>query len=152
MTFVRTLFLIAFALIALEANAVFSGFAYVTPETEADYPIEVCVDQSGTGPIEVSVQFEHGSKRGWLITTHHYLDRHSQEFRQILWDDSATDSPIESISRLQYDGETEITRVSVPRELFARSYLYFDFPRPVYDGGWYYSVDLSTFSGVDEDC
>lgn len=150
---IRAAFLAAIVLFATKANAVFSAFAYVTPETQEQYGFEVCLDRGSldTESVNVSVRSERPMKGGWLITTFRYVEPEGQEFRRFIWDETAEDSPIESIAELRYDEESGTPIVSVPRDTLLRSYLYFDFPQPVFDGGYYFSIDLSTFAGFESD-
>ena len=149
----RAVFLAAVVLFAIKANAAFSAFAHVTPETQEQYGFEVCVDRGAldTESVNVSVRAERPLRGGWQITTFRYVEPEGQEFRRFIWDETAEDSPIESIAELRYDDESGMPIVSVPRGAFMRSYLYFDFPEPVFDGGYYFSIDLSTFAGFDSD-
>ncbi len=149
----RTALLLAVMLFSAATIAVFSAFAHITPDTQKQFGFEVCVEQGilDTDPVEVSVRAEGPLTGGWLITTSEYVGPEDQEFRQYIWYDTVSESPIESIENLRYDEENGVSRASVPREVFLRSYLYYDFSEPVFDGGYYYSIDLSTFAGFDSD-
>ncbi len=151
----RSLPLLLLALFAFEANAAFSMFVHVTPENQKEYGFHVCVDRNylDTELVEVRIRGEQPLRGGWLIITHEYVDESGQQFREYIWNDNATDSPIESITDLQHDEEYGVTRVLLPQDAFPRSYLYFDFPEPVFDGGFYFSIDLSTFAdSAKDDC
>ena len=130
-------------------------FVHVTPENQEEYGFDVCVDRDylDMDLIEVMIRGERPLRGGWLITTREYVDPSGQQFRQYIWDETAADSPIESITDLAHDEEAGVTRVLLPRDIFPRSYLYFDFPEPVFDGGFYFSIDLSTFAEIaGDDC
>ena len=144
----------ALMLVASAASAAFSQFVHVTPENQDEYGFGVCVDWNYLDMelVEVMISGERPLRGGWLITTHEYVDPAGQQFRQYIWGETA-DSPIESITDLQHDEEAGVTRVLLPREMFSRTYLYFDFPEPVFDGGFFFSIDLSTYAdSAKDDC
>ncbi len=138
-------------LIATVGNARWSAFAHVTPETREDFDLPVCVVSTKTGRENVTIQVQTYepsgfSKVAWLITTTEHLDSTDQEFRKYIWNDTESDSPIISIELLERQSEIEGISVTLPQSEMRRAYIYVDFPRPVNDGGYYYSIDLATFA------
>lgn len=156
-------------LISGDAIAAWAALANVTPETREEYGIEVCVSQSkvepGTAVIRLPMpepskdEFEQIFGRAtWLITTSKYVEPMDQGFRVYIWDDvvpeeRGLESPIQSIELLEWREDIEGVEVEISKDLMERSYLYIDYQQMVIDGGYYYSIDLSTFVDTDDgDC
>ena len=149
----RSTLFAALVLVASVAGAAFSAFVHVTPDNQQEHGFDVCINRNYLDMqlTEIRIRGERPLKGGWLITTREYVEPSGQRFREYIWDDSIDDSPIESITELQHDEEAGATRVLMPQEMLSRSYLYFDFPEPVFDGGFFYSIDLSTFAQFDSE-
>ena len=143
--------LLAAVLLWSTAAAVFSALAHITPDTQAEFGFDVCVDQGAldSGYVDVGVRWVRPLPGGWLITTTEYVEPDGQAFRRYIWNDAISESPIESIERLRFDDEAGASVARVPRELLSRSYMYYDSSEPIFDGGFFYSIDLSTFAGHD---
>ena len=147
-----TVLLATLLLIAHGALADWAKFVHVTPDTRAEYRIEVCVSTSESKLNTVMVVVPLGElseQDAWLITTGSYVGPKYQEFREFLWSDRRDDSPITSITKLEYLHKSFVL-VEISEVKMSGSYIYVDYPTPVFDGGYYYSVDLGTFIGVDD--
>lgn len=141
------------------ALAVFSEFVHITPETRDDYGLEVCVssDAKDINGVLIRVRIPRdGHKVAWLITSTSHLDPEKQKFRNHIWKDPdgnspSSDSPIVKISLLGHsDSDPENVHIEIPRSEMSNSYVYVDFPYAVFDGGYFYSVDLDAFSEIDD--
>jgi hypothetical protein len=145
---VKRFALIFLVLYAAPCYATWSGLAHVTPETQEKFKIRVCIAEVPTDnlSVEVYVWTRRADATGWVITTKEYVQPSRQSFRRYIWNDQIDDSPIESIESIEYDEVPIPIRVYLNRSLLSRSYVYFDWPTPIFDGGYYYSIDLSTFA------
>jgi len=147
--------LLFFTVYAISAHATWSALAHVTPETQDKYNVRVCIaDVPWNKPtVDVFVWFPTPRGSGWIITTREYVQPNEQGFRRYIWNNEIEESPIESISAIEYDEVKIPTRTQVTKGLLSRSYLYFDAPTPIFDGGYYFSIDLSTYADhVQTEC
>ena len=146
-------------LAAQGALAVFSEFVHITPERRDDYGLEVCVssDAKDINSVLIRVRIpKDGHKVAWLITSTSHLDPEEQKFLNNIWKDPegkspSSDSPIVKLSLIEHtDGDPENVQIERPRGEMSNSYVYVDFPNVVFDGGYFYSVDLDAFSEIDD--
>lgn len=151
-------------LLPVTAFAVWSAFAHVTPDTREEYDMPVCVASMPNAPDLVRIRFplaDDRHKNAWLIITKTYLPAEQQEFRRYLWADSHIPELelVSEVSNLRSTigrdagiDEPELAEIQIARELMSRAYVYIDFPHATFDGGYYYSIDLSTFVDAEDDC
>lgn len=150
-----------FAVLALlfmagQVQASWSAFAQVTPETENRYDIDVSVTpvEGSESRYFVTIDDISFAQHAWLIVTSKEQPDEQQELRYHIW---ASDLSVENIiilARLNPNGE-EVSggtadgrnsyEIVMDSELLKHAYIYIDYPTTIFDGGYYYSVDLNAF-------
>ncbi len=147
-----SIFLLFFTTTAL---GMFSEFIHITPETRNKFDMPVCVTSATEAPSAKKIVFQllRGSeieKHAWLIVTREYLYPKNQNFRSYIWESPKFDSNVEvhvKINNLENEDKAEVI---ISEYLMDRAYIYIDFPHAIFDGGYYYSIDLSTFKDIDD--
>ena len=142
-------------LYSVAAYARWSALAHVTPDTQEKYRLRVCIAEVPYDRlfVEIFVWLRGAGANGWVITTREYVQPSEQGFRRYIWSDRIDESPIESIESIEYDEVLNPARAYLPKSRLSRSYVYFDWPTTVADGGYYYSIDLSTYAGhIQNEC
>ena len=69
---------------------------------------------------------------------------YKQDFRNYIWSKIPNRDDILVKAALLPTEEMKIQFV-LDKDLAMKSYVYIDFPKPVLDGGYYYSIDLKTY-------
>lgn len=155
--FIAHIIILIFILVAIPANATWSSFAYVTPETENNYGLKIEVskieNEKGKYRTKIFGITNDEMKQAWLIISSEKLTENEQNLRSYIWESikpskyilvKAKLNPNKSFSfeTKKKPGHYEVDLSSVMME---RAYIYIDFPVKVYDGGWYYSIDLPAY-------
>ena len=139
------------------AIAAFSSFVVITPENEAKHPFLIqpqpVENQANLTRIRVIGPVD-GHKKVWLIMCKQTLRPASQNFRSTIWEAIENDKEIVKISQLK-SGQISLSEtgsqqyayveVVLSSDEMKRSYIYIDYPGEVYDGGYYYSIDLAYY-------
>ena len=143
MTATTTFIAIFFASIA---SASWSAFANVNQKNQSKYKITVKTSVSKNDQITYQIKApmvgEH--KHCWLIICKSKLKLKQQEFRDYIWNDKSDRSDVWLKVPVVPD-KKGIIQFTIHKEFIPRSYIYIDFPHMVFDGGYYYSIDLSTY-------
>jgi hypothetical protein len=131
------------------ARAAWSGFANVYRGNESDYDIRVDVshDDHQRYHYRLTVPMVGEHKQCWLILTKSSLALPHRAFRQYIWDPHSGRTDILLHTPLIPTASHEI-QFTIHQDLLSQSYVYIDFPHVVLDGGYYYTIDLSSY--VDE--
>lgn len=106
--------------------------------------------------ITISVPYQDGQKKYWLIVSDKQLPQSKQNFRKMIWDvkvmplDITLMVPLrnpfkENCGKLQNKEEKLYTQIVLPRTMAMHSYIYYDYPTFVMDGGFYYSIDIPSY-------
>ena len=154
---VALLFFVLAASIIRPAFAAFSEFVVITPANDSEHGFLIRAktvtgrtDQTRVrviGPI-------NGDKIVWLVLCKNTLQRDEQNFRTVIWGEDKARKDITRVVRLnpgrimvpESGGyEQAYVEITLSDEHMARGYIYIDYPRPVDDGGYYYSVDLAYY-------
>ncbi len=140
-----------------QAQADWSGFAHVTPSSEAELKLKVSMTPVENQPGKYSVKLEavgYNHKLAWLIIAKNALSPDGQQLRDYIWSGAKTEQDILVKVKLMPTGiggfaqkeETEkFYVIELSSNLIERSYIYIDFPSPVFDGGYYYSIDIGAY-------
>ena len=150
------LFLLLFA---QQAIASWSAFAVVTPESQSRYDVDIksSVSNSGTCTVKFdAIQYPH--KHAWLILTSRKLSKREQELRYFIWEHTNAPPSLILISKISpatdqmkfmdYGNVNDAYyEILVKNQSGHNAYIYIDYPRPVDDGGYYYSIDLGAYCG-----
>lgn len=145
--------------------ASWSQYAYVTPETETKYKLNVHVEPANSKNAAYLIRLEavaFPSKQAWLIVTPKPLSPSEQDQRSRFWGDKLNTENVDSIVPLRPTGipifpqsneikSEKFYEVVIPADQMDRTYIYIDFPTPVDDGGYFYSIDLGAYLPSDED-
>ena len=139
------------------AQASWSDFAHVTPETQQKYKLDVEISPVAGRKNIYRIKFNAvGSrhKQAWLIVAAATLSREEQKLRDLIWQSIPPKKEIfvkvllksmKANWKSSKDDMSQHYQVELSAELAKRSYIYIDFPFMVADGGYYYSIDLGTF-------
>ncbi len=155
-TLKKKLLLIVWLSLVNAAFAASSQFVVVTPANEAQHPflvqVKAVADDDERSRVRVIAAVD-GGQRAWLILCKTYLNSSGQNFRNVLWF-SAKNQNIERVTRLAPEQTTlsesgeksySYVEVELSYEQMRRAYIYIDYPRPIDDGGDYYSIDLAYY-------
>ncbi len=141
---------------ATAAMAAFSSFVVITPENEAEHRFLVQVQAVADSPDRSRVRVvgavvEH--LRVWLVICRTPVHADEQHFRYVFWFDARNEN-IERYTQLFPEQTTlpesgdqlySYVEAELSHEQMRRAYIYIDHPRPVDDGGYYYSIDLAYY-------
>lgn len=146
--------------VASTAMAAFSRFVVITPANEAKYPLLIQVEAvpGHERRSRIRVVGDVGSdQRAWLVVCRESVDPGGQYFRDVFWFD-AKDANIERYIQL-FSEQTRVpgrgdhlypyVELELSHEQMRRAYIYIDYPYPVDDGGYYYSIDLAYYLESD---
>lgn len=133
-----------------QATAAWSGFAHVTPDTEAEYSIEVLVEQDTGREDMFRIRLnaiEGGYKNAWLVVAEERLSAAEQERRRYTWVGVPHGKGVMIKAPLYPVGDSNerYYEVELSAEVIRKAYVYIDYPVPVLDGGYYYSIDLPAY-------
>ena len=140
--------------------AIFSAFAVVQPGSEHEKKLKIeVVSENKSEVCSISfLLFGYDHKHAWLVIAKEPIPKEEQELRAVIWGEKERPNSIELVTKLspmKYEQVTEENylyskyTVTINRDLASRSYVYIDFPRMVFDGGYYYSIPLSGYCGND---
>ena len=154
-------FLLLFISLTLSAHTLanWSRYAHVTPKSENAYDLNVYVSPTNEENTTYLIRLpaiSFPSKQAWLIVTPKPISPKEQNQRTRFWGDDLNTKNIESIIPLRPNGipifsqadEPDIEKyyeVIIPAHEADRAYIYIDFPTPVSDGGYFYSIDIGSY-------
>lgn len=157
----KSVVFILIVIFSLQAQAQFSCFEQI--ESDSDYMEHwmheeihsLRVEKRDDGSFLVKVP-ELSRKHVWLITCSGELADDQNEFRESIWksdlNDSHIDVPVEpgdspapSCTKDDLRAENGFVEVVLSANLMSRSYIYIDYPRPLFDGGCYYTINLPAY-------
>ncbi len=138
------------------AMASTSGLVVITPDNEAEHPFRVQAQTVGSQRDRSRVRIfgaPRGGQRAWLIVCKTHVHAERQDFRHVLWSDSWNANieryiqlfPEQAASPEMDSKLSSYVEVELSHEQMRRAYIYIDYPRPVDDGGAYYSIDLAYY-------
>ena len=145
-----------FLLYAQSAFAIFSAFEIINPSTQIKHNISVEITEKKENKLyyDIKITKVGGHKHAWLIESTKQLQPDDLEFREYIWSGKDDNNHVKSIRKIEVlEGELVpdkkqpklYLKVSIPKEKIDRSYIYLDFPSIVFDGGYYYAIDLSSY-------
>lgn len=128
------------------AYGIFSQFVHISNGNEKEHNIKVNVEakenQNYKYKIKLPMLDDH--KHCWLIICKDKLPPEKQNFRNYIWYDGPARYDIILKSKMQPTSDKEIQFI-LNKDFIKKSYVYIDFSQPVFDGGFYYSIDLDTY-------
>jgi len=140
-----------------QADARFSRFVSVTPESEHQFDIKVLMEPVHNNPNKISIKFngvKSGSKVVWLIVASSQISMEEQNFRTFIWSKPKSNrdilikaqlSPSSKMGSRQKNITEKYYELEIDSKLINQSYVYIDFPTAVRDGGYYYTIDLAAY-------
>jgi hypothetical protein len=154
----KSVVFVLIAIISLQSHAGFSMFLNVEPDTpyELDEGIEsMRVEKMEDGSFLVKVP-EFLFKHIWLITCNWELKDDQKELRDDIWKSNKDDRVLDVTAKQGDNSAQTCTKdvmsaedgfvdVILSDDFMSRSYIYIDYPNPVFDGGYYYSIDLPAY-------
>lgn len=143
-------------LVSFPALALFSEFVSVSPTNEISHQDMRPTIKSQGNNVVINVPYIEGEQKYWLIISDQRLPKHKQNFREAIWSVNAVHSGIMLIAPLGYQFQQQRDKLTIkdekpeiqivlPRTLAMHSYVYYDYPKSVYDGGTYYTIDIPSF-------
>lgn len=154
----KYLLTLVFLFLTLQAQAVWSEFAHVTPDTQEKYKLDVSITPIVGSENRFLIRLEavgYDHKLAWLIVSSETLSVKDQELRDYIWSAAKPEKEILIKTKLMPtgvggfpssdQGEKRFYEVELDSQFISRAYIYIDFPSQVFDGGYYYSVDLGSF-------
>lgn len=129
-----------------------SAFAHITPETEEEHQIGVRMlpveGRNDKYRIVVPWSGELDESRNcFLIVCSHPVPAERQDFRSYIWNEDRSREDVLLVAPLltRGFGQSQYVECMLDDFLMTRSYLFVDAKGPMADGGYYYSIDLSTY-------
>ncbi len=147
---------LALLFMAAQVQASWSAFAQVTPASENRYDIGVSVTPVDGSKSRFIVKIDNISfaQHAWLVITSKEQPDEQQELRNHIWASDLSEENIMILAKLNPNGEEVSSATADARrsyeivadtELIKHAYFYIDYPTAVFDGGYYYSVDINAF-------
>ena len=134
-----------------------SDFAHVTPATEKEYNLHVQLVPLDTRESKFKVKFKavgYDEKLAWLIITTDALSVKGQQLRYHFWGSAKPEKAIRLKTLIMPVGvgglsvendDPAFYEIELEASLMENAYIYIDFPLPVKDGGYFYSIDLGAY-------
>lgn len=140
----RTLTILGLLSFASPLFAVSSAFERVTPSSEErDYHPKVTLEVTEENKYLLGIS--NIGKEAWLVVCFEARKENEREFRKLIWKmPGARSDDIMLIVPLKIN-EDGTAQIHLSEELVSRSYVAIDFPNPVFDGDFYYTIDIPQF-------
>ena len=150
----------------IEATASWSKFAHVTSENKDTYKLNISAQRQSSNPEIYDIKFRSDffdlnrplGKCAWLIISKRKLTPDEQIRRFDIWKPDRVNEDLLVVAKLQpkfdmvldeeekrYKPIQRDFELTLHENMIQHAYIYIDFPRSVFDGGYYYSIDLATF-------
>lgn len=138
-------------------QAAFSEFVSITPKNEEEHNIHVTVISldNKKDQYAVKIPLMITDKHTWLIICKNPLSPKKQNFREYIWSSGKEgDKGILVITKLHLDKDgselkdknmEKYSEIMIHKDLIKRAYIYIDYSSPIFDGGFYYSIDLQSY-------
>jgi hypothetical protein len=141
---------------------VWAAFARVIPEDQQKFGIRVnATEVNEQFKFAIALRKEPGlcsatrfGRQAWLVEAREPLSATEQSrLRYELWGVRESDAEAVppgwiAVGKESFRAKSKwvcLLEVLVPKSSVGRSYIVIDYPYPVYDGGYYYAIDLSEF-------
>jgi hypothetical protein len=123
----------------------FSKFINITPPTQQEHNITVSISPEKNESYTVSFLWKNSSKHCWLIVFKEGdAPKTQRNFRDFIWNKNLDMKSVEKIEPLL--GNTDgVIELKLAKEAINRSFIIIDFPQIVFDGGFFYTIDLPEF-------
>jgi len=143
----------------MNSHSIFSAFAVITPENQSKHKIYVEALKSDSGTCNIRMNaIGYPYLHAWLIITSKELSKEEQEFRKVIWSEVYPPESLIIKSKLNPENDRSsllkkeelkdaFYEISISNKLGHSAYIYIDYPHLVFDGGYYYSIDLKKFCG-----
>ena len=163
----KLLILIVITLFTIPAYAVWSGFAALSKEasfhpTTAKPQIEVrsaVENERNICTVKIYPKAEYPSKQAWLVFAKKHLSIDEQKkLRGFIWGNTKKPEFLALFTKLavlqnnpysQKNPENNLYEVSLDYSIAEQVYVFIDYPGPVLDGGYYYSIDINSYCAND---
>ncbi len=138
-------FFIFIMLLSCSGWAIFSQFVRVTPKVKSDHLLKVRVEEQGDNYLITLSEIKKSN--GWQIELDKSVTPDHQNFRELIWSDHYPYAKVVKKSEIltSEKGSTKVLKIKVSKTKVKSTYLYFDYPTMIMDGGFYFTVDLSSF-------
>jgi len=134
-------------LVTFPAFGIFSEFVSISPANEKSHQDMRPTIKSKDDAVAVSIPYIEGKQKYWLIVSDKMLPTQKQNFREVIWSGNFVNSGIVLIAPLGYHFQEKKPAIQIvlPRALAMHSYIYYDYPKSIYDGGFYYTIDIPSY-------
>ncbi len=148
--------IVVLLILSNQVHAIWSSFALVTKDTQSEYGIDIKSSfskKSGLCTLKFGAVGYPG-KHAWLIRTSAKLSTKEQELRTYILGGADAPKSLQlktKISALGADATRKEKSANFYYEVTVNigsgnsTYIYIDFPRMVFDGGYYYSIDVDSY-------
>ena len=154
----RILIFLTISLFSSITVAEWSSPALVTKHNQNNFKINVS-STIHANDLTCTVKLpaiEYPHKQAWLIVMASPVEINNIEFRDFIW--GLVEEPNDLILKtklniIETQPKVKIVKaetyyeVVLTKELAKTAYIYIDFPSVTFDGGYYYSIDLSSYCG-----
>ena len=140
----RSTILLGTLLISAPLFAIFSAYERIIPSSE-DQEYHPKVKFYQVKENQYILELSNVTKSAWLVVCSEEREEQKRELRPLIWKAPGFDSDdIELVSPLKIR-EDRSAQIHLSDDLASRSYVALDFPTPVMDGGYYYTIDIPEF-------
>lgn len=125
--------------------AVFSAFERITPTKENPHDHHPKVELKKIEKNEYLLTVSKAKGHAWLIVCEKEREVYERELRGVIWKyPNAKTDDIEHISEVEIS-DKRIVEFRISEDIISRCYIAMDFRTPVFDGGYYYTIDIPEF-------
>ena len=138
-------FFAVITLLTYNGGAIFSQFVRVTPEVKSDHLLKVKVREQKDNYLVTLSDIKKAY--GWQIELDKSVIAEQQNFRELIWNDHYPYAKVVKKSEILTNkkGLPKVLKIKIPKDKINSTYFYFDYPTMIMDGGFYFTVDLSSF-------
>ena len=140
-------------------RADFSEHIVMKPSVDklhSKHHLTISISEKSDGFVDVVIPFIEGSMAYWLVTAEKQIPEGELNFRKFIWG-GATPDYISSVVQLgsvkrrrQQKGAEKSIKFTVKQAILDRVYVYRDFAEPIWDGGYFYTYDLSKYKVAEQ--
>jgi len=134
-------------IVSFPAFGIFSQFVSISPANEKNHQDMRPTIKSKGDSVAITIPYIDGEQKYWLIVSDKMLPTQKQNFREVIWSGNVVHSGIVLIAPLGYHFQEQKPAIQIvlPRALAMHSYIYYDYPKSIYDGGFYYTIDIPSY-------
>jgi hypothetical protein len=139
-----TLIFIIFVMFSSTALAGFAKHEIITKNTMAKHGINVMVTAINENNLKYTIKapMVDNETPAWLITCKAPVTEKDQDFRNYIWIGKRDQNDIIKKIRL-IPNDKKVLEFTLAKQNAQQTYLYIDYAKPLLDGGYYYTINLT---------